>query len=53
MGVLNPLSALEIAGGKGNFLSSLLENGFKPGTTRRKVALAKAEMLLMRMTLKG
>ena len=41
MGVLTlyPLSALEIAGVKGNFLSSLLENGFKPGTTRRKVAL--------------
>ena len=41
MGVLTlyPLSALEIAGVKGNFLSSLLENGFTPGTTRRKVAL--------------
>ncbi len=38
MGVLTlyPLSALEISGGKGDFLPRLMDNGFKPETIRRK-----------------
>ncbi len=37
---LYPLSALEIAGGKGDFLTCLFENGFKPGTYRTEVVPA-------------
>ena len=33
---LYPLSALEISGGKGDFLSRLMSNGFKPATIKRK-----------------
>jgi predicted AAA+ superfamily ATPase len=36
---LYPLSALEITGGKGGFLSCLMDNGFKAGTVRRKMKL--------------
>ncbi len=36
---LYPLSALEITGGKGDFLSRLMSNGFKPGTIKRKIGL--------------
>lgn len=35
---LYPLSAVEIIGGKGHFLSQLMGNEFKPGTVRRKMA---------------
>lgn len=33
---LYPLSALEISGGKGDFLHRLMDNGFKPGTIKRE-----------------
>jgi hypothetical protein len=36
---LYPLSALEITRGKGDLLSKLMENDFKPGTIRRKTAV--------------
>ena len=36
---LYPLSALEVTNGKGDFLSRLMDNGFKPGTVKAKVAL--------------
>ena len=38
---LYPLSALEMSGGKGDFLSRLMKNDFKPGTIRRKQTLAE------------
>lgn len=37
---LYPLSALEIGGGKGGFLSCLSRNGFRSATMKRKTALA-------------
>ena len=36
---LYPLSALEVAGGRGGFLPGLLANGFKPGTIRSNITL--------------
>ena len=36
---LYPLSALEVTGGRGDFLSSLSCNGFKPGTAKRQTPL--------------
>lgn len=41
---LYPLSALEVSGGKGNFLSKLMSNGFKPATTKRKGLLVDVIM---------
>ena len=38
---LYPLSALEISGGKGDFLSRLMDNDFKPGTIKRKLTLVE------------
>jgi len=37
---LYPLSALEVVGGKGGFISRLMENDFKPGGIKRKIPLA-------------
>ena len=38
---LYPLSALEISGGKGDFLPRLMDNDFKPGTIKRKLSLVE------------
>ncbi len=38
---LYPLSALEISGGKGDFLPRLMDDDFKPGTIKRKLTLVE------------
>ena len=38
---LYPLSALEISGGKGDFLPRLMDDDFKPGTVKRKLTLVE------------